>query len=481
MPNTYVPRDHAPRTIIAPWWDDLDMEAQGEVYVNSSIPGQLVITWSAIRGWGSDAPRGGPYSFQLVLTTTGRFLFNYLDMGEERLDESTIGFQDEDGEMGQTIVHNAGYVHSDMTIEVLVPRIWLYTLENSGIVAPGGDTQFVRFMVTAAHVQEGEYSGSLELHTNDSENVTVTIPVDLTVVAGGNPPVVSDIPDQTVDEGTPFVSIDLDDYVTDEIWADDRISWEISGATELIIGLAGRTVTINVPDPEWSGSETLTFTATNPEDLSDSDEATFTVNAVNEPPTSFGLMTPANHQHISDPNIFFRWHSAVDPEGGDVTYSFTIDNGLDDPVTISELSDTTYDADLDLLGFPVWGAAQYTWFVRASDPDGNTTTSEEWEINYSRTDLGEEIEMPTVFSIGALYPNPFNPSTSVTIGLPQAAPIKLQVYDLLGRQVAKLDYGTRSAGYHHLSWGGATHSSGIYFMVIDAGPMHEVRKAVLMK
>lgn len=480
LPSLTAPRGNAPQTIIAPWWDDLDVEAQGEVFVNSSIPDQLVITWSGFRGWGSEAPRGGPYSFQLVLTSSGRFLLNYLEMGEERLDESTVGFQDVNGEIGQTIVHNANYIEDNMTIEVKVPRIWLYSIDESGYNAPG-TSRYAQFMITAEHVVEGDYEGSLFLETNDPDQPTHSIPVALSVVAGGTPPEVADIPDQTVEEGSPFMVIDLDEYVSDDIWSDDRISWEISGAEELIIGLAGRTVTVSVPNEEWSGSETLTFTATNPEELSDSDQATFSVTEVDDPPTDFDLIYPANHQNLTEIVFEFSWEESTDPEGGAVTYSLMLEGPTEDPVTISGLTTTHYDADLGTLGFPTWGSHPYAWYVNATDPNGNLISSDVRYFVVSTTDVDEEVELPTVFSVSKLYPNPFNPTTTVTIGLPEQAPVKLQVFDVLGRQVTSLNYGTRTAGYHHLSWGGATHSSGIYFMVIDAGPMHEVRKAVLMK
>ncbi|MCB2198983.1 T9SS type A sorting domain-containing protein [bacterium] len=480
MPRLTVPRGNAPQTVIAPWWDDLDMQAQGEVYVNTTIPDHLVITWSEIRGWGSDAPRGGPYSFQLVLTSSGRFFMNYLAMGEDRLDEATVGFQDAAGEIGQTIVHNAGYIQDNMTIEVLIPRIWLYTIDHSGLNAPGSG-QYARFMLTAEHVQDGNYSGSLLFHTNDPEQTTLTIPVELTVGSVGNPPEVSDIPDQTVEEGTPFATIELDDYVTDDVWPDNRIEWEISGAEELIVGLAGRTVTLTVPDEEWSGSETLTFTATNPEDLSESDQATFAVTAVDDPPTSFSLLQPTDNSETPYEENTFEWGGSVDPEETAIHYDLVITRE-DQTVTISDIETTSSTVNLVDEGFPFNIFDEFSWYVIAYDETGQQTeSSQTWTFFVRSIDVAERVETPTDFSIGELYPNPFNPTTSVTIGLPQAAPVKLQIFDVLGRQVTKLDYGTRTAGYHQLSWGGATHSSGIYFMVIDAGPMHEVRKAVLMK
>ena len=90
-------------------------------------------------------------------------------------------------------------------------------------------------------------------------------------------PVVSDIPDQTIDEGNSFATINLDDYVTDADNADEAIDWTASGSTYLTVTIdANRVATIDIP-ANWSGSETITFTAEDPDGLSDGDSATFTV------------------------------------------------------------------------------------------------------------------------------------------------------------------------------------------------------------
>jgi len=92
------------------------------------------------------------------------------------------------------------------------------------------------------------------------------------------PPVVSDIPDQTVEYGESFATINLDDYVDDPDTPDDEITWDYNGNFELTVSIVDRVATINIPSPEWSGSETINFIATDPTMLEGEDEATFTVN-----------------------------------------------------------------------------------------------------------------------------------------------------------------------------------------------------------
>jgi len=130
---------------------------------------------------------------------------------------------------------------------------------------------------------------------NGSEIITFTAtdptalfdsdPATFAVTAVNDAPVVSDIPDQTVAEGATFATIPLDNYIADIDNLDNEIVWTYGGSTELTVSIdVNRIATITIPDIEWSGSETITFTATDPGLLVDSDPATFTVTAVNDVP-----------------------------------------------------------------------------------------------------------------------------------------------------------------------------------------------------
>ncbi|HEX9014534.1 MAG TPA: T9SS type A sorting domain-containing protein, partial [Chloroflexota bacterium] len=77
--------------------------------------------------------------------------------------------------------------------------------------------------------------------------------------------------------------------------------------------------------------------------------------------------------------------------------------------------------------------------------------------------LAQEQPTPGSFGLEAAYPNPFNPATSIRFGLPSDAHVKLAVYDLLGREVARLAEGFHQAGYHTVTWNAQNAASGLYF------------------
>ena len=85
------------------------------------------------------------------------------------------------------------------------------------------------------------------------------------------------------------------------------------------------------------------------------------------------------------------------------------------------------------------------------------------------------------FSIHNSYPNPFNASTVISFELRDASFIKLAVYDISGREVVVLIEGFYPAGIHENTFDGTELASGVYFAMLEAGGMKQVRKLLLVK
>ena len=75
---------------------------------------------------------------------------------------------------------------------------------------------------------------------------------------------------------------------------------------------------------------------------------------------------------------------------------------------------------------------------------------------------------PTEFEIVNCYPNPFNPSTTVSFALKRCSPIALDVFDISGRHIANLADGFFEAGQHSIKWRASGMSSGIYFIRLSS-------------
>ncbi len=93
----------------------------------------------------------------------------------------------------------------------------------------------------------------------------------------------------------------------------------------------------------------------------------------------------------------------------------------------------------------------------------------------------DEPEIPSAVSLGANYPNPFNPRTSISFQMPSTSLARLAVYDMLGREVAVLVNGVTSTGRHEVTFDASKLASGLYLYALEAGGTRITRTMVLLK
>jgi len=89
--------------------------------------------------------------------------------------------------------------------------------------------------------------------------------------------------------------------------------------------------------------------------------------------------------------------------------------------------------------------------------------------------------VPNSVELLKAYPNPFNPSTTIAFELRRSAEARLVVYDVLGREVARLFDGHLMAGRHDVTWDGSSYSTGLYLIELTVGGQRTVTKALLLK
>ncbi len=92
-----------------------------------------------------------------------------------------------------------------------------------------------------------------------------------------------------------------------------------------------------------------------------------------------------------------------------------------------------------------------------------------------------EDALPKRFALYQNYPNPFNPSSIIRFDVSKPEHVTLQVFNLLGQQVAVLTDEQKSPGVYKVQFNGAGLSSGVYFHRLTAGEFTQAKKLVLMK
>lgn len=79
------------------------------------------------------------------------------------------------------------------------------------------------------------------------------------------------------------------------------------------------------------------------------------------------------------------------------------------------------------------------------------------------------------------YPNPFNPSTTISVALDQPGRVQVQVFNSIGQAVQMLNRSNLSAGVHNFRFDGSNLSSGMYLVVVQTPEVRKVHKMMLLK
>ena len=95
-------------------------------------------------------------------------------------------------------------------------------------------------------------------------------------------------------------------------------------------------------------------------------------------------------------------------------------------------------------------------------------------------------QAPAAFALQPNFPNPFNPATTIPYQLAVDAPVRLEVFDILGQKIKTLVAEKQPAGFHRAVWdsrddGGRPVAAGVYFYRLQAGDFNRVSKLLLLK
>lgn len=96
-------------------------------------------------------------------------------------------------------------------------------------------------------------------------------------------------------------------------------------------------------------------------------------------------------------------------------------------------------------------------------------------INHNGNTVAEKFELKQN------YPNPFNPTTNISFTVVNNSFVSLKVFDIMGREVAKLVSENMNKGNYSVQFDGRNLSSGVYFYKLESGNFSEVKKMSLIK
>jgi alpha-glucosidase (family GH31 glycosyl hydrolase) len=126
-----------------------------------------------------------------------------------------------------------------------------------------------------------------------------------------------------------------------------------------------------------------------------------------------------------------------------------------------------FDDSLHILVIAATGATDSAWTIVADIPAVPTGI--------------HDGPLPKGYRLEAAYPNPFNPTTTITVVLARGEEMKLSVVDILGREIRTLFAGNPGEGRHRYIFDGIGLPAGIYFCILKTGHFSAIRKMVLLK
>ena len=205
----------------------------------------------------------------------------------------------------------------------------------------------------------------------------------------------------------------------------------------------------------------------------------------NPPSKPTSLTATAN----STTQITLNWVDGSTTEDG-----FKIERKTGAAGTYAEITQTAANVTVFVNNTGLTGGTLYFYRVRAFNNGGTSAYSNDASATTPSTSIAandggkqsalvqtESAVIPEGLALEQNYPNPFNPSTTISFALPQDMNVSLKVINVTGQTVATLVDGPMARGIHRLTFKAQRLPTGIYYAVMKAGEITQVRRMVFAK
>ncbi len=199
------------------------------------------------------------------------------------------------------------------------------------------------------------------------------------------------------------------------------------------------------------------------------------------PPDSVVLLYPANGAANQAGQDTLKWQSVSTFGGFTIMYRVQVATDR----TFKSASIVLQDSiSATTRPYNLAGGSWYYWRVRAFSPFGDGVyagTIDSFFVSPVGGVSGDHSSIPRSYILGQNFPNPFNPSTSITYGLPVRTHVRLEILDVLGRVVATIVNGVKEAGTYTVTWDASSRPSGTYFYKLTTGGFTGTKKMLLVR
>ncbi len=275
----------------------------------------------------------------------------------------------------------------------------------------------------------------------------------------------------TVSEDIPL-TVDLSPYISSNFYNSEDMYVSVQGGAHITTLSNGYSIHI-IPDPNWNGTTSLIVSLHPLDDPAViTDQTSVVVNSVNDPPVFEIPNTMTMNENQPQTLNMALW-------------VYDLDNTVLFLTAQSSEHITVTTANMNATFTPA-----HDWFgvenisLTVTDAMGASVT-QEVEVTVFHVISGNDPYQIANYSLGN-YPNPFNPSTTISYSLKKQGEVSLKVFNMKGQLVSILVQEYRNAGNYEIIWNGKDDrnmslGSGVYFIVLQTSECRKVEKAILIK
>lgn len=297
--------------------------------------------------------------------------------------------------------------------------------------------------------------------------------IDLVALANFPPELRYQLSDLVFTEDSPpFLVARLDTLFADRNC--DDLSFEIASSNELVQASLGRQNELWLTlAPDQSGFSLISVQARD-QSTTVTDHFRVTVLAVNDPPRIIDL--PDEYTVINTDTLRIRLKShALDIDSPEAGLRWSV-------ASLTPALQAGLESDSSALFWaPGFIGQAQALLILSDDAQATNTLRLSLTFQAATTVALAFSDLPTRLELQPVFPNPFNPNTTLHYQLPQVADVEIKIFDLRARQIGHWQFRSQPPGRHQLDIDLKNEPSGIYFLRFQAGAQVTSQRLVLLK
>ncbi len=233
-------------------------------------------------------------------------------------------------------------------------------------------------------------------------------------------------------------------------------------------------------------TRSATFVYTFPQNLKSSKgELTIGLDGDQTLPVQLSTFNAFNH---SSNNVMIQWVTQSESDLDGYRLYRNVENSLDTAIMLDTFipgTNTSQTQTYSYIDNTISANGIYYYWIQMLDYDGSNSFHGPAIIQVE-TDYNGNVDIPLVTGLVSIYPNPFNPTTTIRYSLEVNSPVTIDIYNIKGQLVKTFDLGIQAQGFHQVVWQGDNNSgkdlpSGIYFSKMKTQGKVDIKKVMLLK